>query len=697
MHDKRRSIEVSLKSRRNGGWTIAMLSGPAVQSEALVSLAVDDGAAAGVSARRFIAIGLGRKVFVQVSLFCVTAAQQRAVIEVFGEAADRGLKLRLMAVPQAVAALLLICLQPSILLPGASARRFGGRRNLRKRLAMAAIKLGPRISYAAWQRRFDCWVTTAAGKPLAVPIMALVFTGGAQNRAALEASLGSIDAAAKASSVAVAVEIIDCSADDPAARLRTALDAATAAFVIVLQAGEVIAPHAIAALVRFAEKKQLAIVYADEDRIDFSGLRSEPFFKPEASRMLMLSGLLASGIFLLRRDVLAGFSSAAAGCADALRLDAWLRMRARAMAGGNAQFSGRVPLILTHRRPDTAAPPPELLASIARADLGSAWTGEIDATRLPLRMHPGVAAPAPKVSLIVPSTGRLAHVRGCLLAILQQTNYPDFEMIIVLSQAAPLDAAQQENLAPVLADARVRVVFAPGPKFNYSRANNLAVQHSAAPLICLLNDDVSPIATDWLRVMVGHLQDQHIAAVGAKLYYPDATVQHGGVIMGLSGLCDHAFRLLPRDAAGYAARASLEQEVAAVTAACMLIRKPVFAALGGLDERFASAYNDVDLCLRIREAGHGIVWSAQAELWHHETVSFGKHYADGDKPLAERDIAMMRERWSGWCAADPFHNPNLSLEMQSEWELAFPPRLGGLPAALELTACGGTGDGRASA
>jgi hypothetical protein len=129
----------------------------------------------------------------------------------------------------------------------------------------------------------------------------------------------------------------------------------------------------------------------------------------------------------------------------------------------------------------------------------------------------------------------------------------------------------------------------------------------------------------------------------------------------------------------------------------MLIRKPVFAALGGLDERFASAYNDVDLCLRIREAGHGIVWSAQAELWHHETVSFGKHYADGDKPLAERDIAMMRERWSGWCAADPFHNLNLSLEMQSEWELAFPPRLGGLPAALELTACGGTGDGRASA
>ena len=664
-----------------------MLSGPAVQSDALVSIAVDEGAPAGAPARRFIAIRLGRKVIAQVSLICVTGTEQRAVVEVFGENAERGLKLRLFAVPQIVAALLLICLQPSVLLPRASARRLGGRRKLRQRLAMAAIKLGPRISYPAWQRRFDCWMTGAAGPPIPAPVMALVFTSGAHDRTALDASLGAIDTASKAAPAAVALTVIDGSGDDSATRLRTALGSSTAEFVIVLQAGEVIAPHAIGALLRFAEQKQLAIVYADEDRLDFSGVRSDPFFKPEPSRMLMLSGLLASGIFLIRRDALEGFSSAAAGCADALRLDAWLRTRAHAAAGGHAAFSGRLPLILTHRRPDIAATPPGLLAAIARADLGPAWLGEIDATRLPLRIRPNVAAPAPKVSLIVPSTGRRAHVRGCLAAILEQTRYPDFEMIIVLSQAAPLDAAQQENLAPILADARVRVVFAPAGKFNFSRANNIAVRHSAAPLICLLNDDVSPIAADWLGVMVGHLQDEHIAAVGAKLYYPDATLQHGGVIMGLSGLCDHAFRALPRGASGYAARANVEQEYAAVTAACMLIRKSVYAAVGGLDEHFASAYNDVDLCLRLREAGHGIVWSAQAELWHHETVSFGKHYADDDKPLAERDIATMRERWSECCAADPFHNPNLSLEVQSEWELAFPPRLGTLPAALGLAAC----------
>jgi len=688
MHDKLRSIEVRLKSRRNGGWTIAMLSGPAVQSDALVSIAVDDAARAGVSARRFIAIGLGRCVFAQISLICVTGAEQRGVVEVFGERAERCLKLRLIAVPQAVAAVLLICLQPSILWPRAPAKRLGGRRNLRQRLAMAALRLGPRISYPAWQRRFDCWTASPVTEPVQASVAALVFSSGAQNRAALDASLGAIEAAAKYSQAAPAVTVIDSSAGDAAQALSSMLRASSAAFVIVLQAGEVIAPHAIAALVRWAVQKQLAIVFADEDRVDFTGLRSEPFFKPEASRMLMLSGLLASGVFLVRREALEGFNHAAAGCADALRLDAWLRLRARAATGVAADFSGRLPMILTHRRPDTAATPPGLLAAIARADLGPAWVGEIDATRLPLRIYPGVPAPAPKVSLIVPSTGRLAHVRGCLSAVLAQTRYPDFEMIVVLSQAAPLDAQQQENLAPILADARVRVVFAPAQKFNYSRANNIAVQHSTAPLICLLNDDVSPIAPDWLGLMAGHLQDEHIAAVGAKLYYPDATVQHGGVIMGLSGLCDHAFRALPRGAAGYASRAGVEQEYAAVTAACMLIRKSAYAAVGGLDEHFASAYNDVDLCLRLREAGHGIVWSAAAELWHHETVTFGKHYAEADKPLAERDIALMRERWPSYCMADPFHNPNLSLDVQSEWELAFPPRLGSLTEALGCVMAG---------
>ncbi len=686
MQDKRRSIEVNLKSRRNGGWTIVMLSGAAVQSDALVSIAVDDGSPAGASARRFIAIRLGRRVFAQVLLICVTAAEQRAEIEVFGEHAERRLKLRLIPIPQMAAALLLICLQPSILLPRASARRFGGQQNLRKRLALAAIKLGPRISYAAWQRRFDCWVTKADSNPHHKVVMALVFTSGEENRAALDASLGSIEVGSNASAVSPAVTIIDGSINDPMTVLRTVLDASTAEFVIVLQAGEVIAPHAIGALIRFAEMRQLAIVYADEDRVDFAPVRSGPIFKPEPSRMLMLSGALTTGVFLVRRDALDGFSHAAAGCADAFRLDAWLRMQARSMAGDPADFSGRLPLILTHRRPDTAATPPDLLAAIARNHLGTAWIGEIDAARLPLRIHPGVAAPAPQVSLIVPSTGRLAHVRGCLSAILEQTRYPEFEMIIVLSQPAPLDATQQENLAPILADSRVRVVFAPVQKFNYSRANNVAVQHSAAPLICLLNDDVSPITPDWLSIMVGHLQDPHIAAVGAKLYYPDATLQHGGVIMGLSGLCDHSFRFLPRGAAGYAERASVEQELSAVTAACMLIRRSVYAAVGGLNEQFASAYNDVDLCLRIREAGHGIIWSAQAELWHHETISFGKHYADEDKSLAERDIAMMRARWSKWFVADPYHNPNLSLDVQREWELAFPPRLGSLPQALGLVA-----------
>jgi GT2 family glycosyltransferase len=679
------TFEVSLKPPRPGCWYIVMVSGAALEADPLVSLIVED-SRAGASGRCFIPIRFAGRTLARILLICVQGDEQRMVIEVHGARRGPDPRLRLMVVPQIAAAVLLIGLQPSLVLPNKAGRRMNGQTSFRQRLSLAAVRLGPRISYLAWRRRYDCW-KPAGGNPVTGTTMALVFTRGDQDRAALNATIDSLVAAERWSNLAVPCTIVDGASDNSDVALRTALDSTAADFVIVLQAGEMVSPHAIGALVRFAEIKHFAIVYADEDRQDFAGDRSHPLFKPEASRMLMLSGGLATGVFLIRLDELKEFNRDWAGYADALRLDAWLRLDAKA-AQGNAAFSGRLPLILTHRRPDTFATPPDVVAAVARAHLGSAWMGEIAAAQLPLQIRPAVGVVAPKVSLIVASTGRLGHVRHCLAAVLENTAYPQFEMVIVLSQNPPLDAAQQEILGPIVFDPRVQVVFAPMDQFNYSLANNVAVQQSAAPLICLLNDDVAPITPDWLSIMVGHLQDERIAAVGAKLYYPEATVQHGGVIMGLGGLCDHCFRFLPRAEAGYAARASVEQELSAVTAACMLIRRPVFDAVGGLDEDFASAFNDVDLCLKIREAGYGIVWSAQAELWHYETISFGKHYSDANKPLAERDIGIMRARWASPCAADPFHNPNLSLETQSEWELALPPRLGGLPEALRLVAGG---------
>ncbi len=678
------AFKISLTSEQNGRWYIILLRGAALRGDPLVTLTVENAMQGGASIRRFLPLRFAGKTLAELFMVCVAEDQSMAIV-VHGEHTGSDLGVRLIGIPRLVAALVLVCLQPSILLPRRAGKTMRGRGGFRKRLAVAAIRLGPRLSYPAWQRMYDRWQPASGENALLGTTLALVFTNGEQDRMALDATLASLNAASRGLlDTRLRLLIIDRSTSQPADALRAGLDGAAEDFFIVLQAGEVIAPHAITALARYAETRQLPIVYADEDRIDLAGNRSDPVFKPEPSRMLMLSGALATGVFLLRRDALEALKQGPADCADALRLDAWLRLSRLSGGDGKTAFSGRLPLILTHRRPDTAATPPELLAAIARLHLGSAWIGDINAAQLPLRIRPGIASLAPRVSLIVASTARLPHVRRCLAEVLAQTRYPDFEMIIVLAQNAPPDPAQQASLAPILADPRVRVIFAPMEKFNYSKANNVAVKHSAAPLICLLNDDVAPITPDWLSIMVGHLQDEHIAAVGAKLYYPEQTVQHGGVIMGLAGLCDHSFRFLPRGDPGYAARASVEQELSAVTAACMLIRKPVFDAVGGLDENFASAFNDVDLCLKIRDAGYGIIWSAQAELWHHETITFGQHYADEHKPIAKRDIGIMRERWAEWCAVDPYHNPNLSLNAQSEWELAFPPRLGDLPEALGL-------------
>jgi O-antigen biosynthesis protein len=246
----------------------------------------------------------------------------------------------------------------------------------------------------------------------------------------------------------------------------------------------------------------------------------------------------------------------------------------------------------------------------------------------------------------------------------------------VISQTSPLDGAQFATIARLSADPRFRYIMVEQENFNYSLANNAAVAATRGPLVCLLNDDVEPKDPDWLARMVGHLCDPRVGAVGARLDYPNGLVQHGGVIVGLAGLCEHANRFLHGNQPGYAWRAVLDQELSAVTGACLLVRRAIYDAVNGMDETYPSAFGDVDFCLKIREAGHAIVFCATTELIHYESLSYGCHYS-GDTAAAREavDVRRMLGRWSAVCAADPFHNPNLTLQRGSEWALAFPPRV----------------------
>jgi GT2 family glycosyltransferase len=553
----------------------------------------------------------------------------------------------------------------------------GGQRNilfrLRSELSMLATAVSGQRPYSLWVALYDTWQEGDLTRLLGScrrsewpEITVLVCHAHSGSRAALIPTLNSIEA----SRLPVNHHVIGPTGQT----LTAALQSAASEYLALLQAGEVLAPHALPLLAdKAVALGRPDVLYADEDELTAAGTRAKPLFKPEPSRTLMLSGTLTRGVWLVRRELLLGEAFAEfAHWAEALRLCAWLRL----WEAGRAASSRRVPAILTHRRPDTEDAPSTVLASVVGAHIErTGLPARIEAS-VPLKIH--LRAPPTqqaKVSIIVPSACRSSHVLSCLTGVLQRTHYASFEVLIVISTRLPLDERQRRLLQLLGTDNRVRHTVLEIDRFNYARANNYAVRQTDGPYICLLNDDVAPMSADWLAAMVGHLADPHTGIVGARLYYPDRTLQHGGVVVLPSGTGEHVNRFLRRGAPGYASRAILSQEVSAVTGACMLVRRDVYEELGGLDESYASAHNDVDFCLRVREKGWGVVLAAEAELWHQESLSFGHHYAPEEAARGDADQARMRNRWADVCPDDPFYNPNLSVIRGDMWKLAFPPRI----------------------
>jgi GT2 family glycosyltransferase len=209
---------------------------------------------------------------------------------------------------------------------------------------------------------------------------------------------------------------------------------------------------------------------------------------------------------------------------------------------------------------------------------------------------------------------------------------------------------------------------------NYAAINNRAVAQCESELVCLVNNDVEVISPDWLEEMAGHALRPEVGAVGAMLLYPDGTIQHAGVIIGMHGVADHIYAGRPRGWSGHGGRARVAQELSAVTAACLMVRRLTYLEVGGLDERLAVAFNDVDFCLRLRERGFHNIWTPHAQLYHHESASRGRDDAPERKARYAGEIAYMRSRWTAMLREDPAYNPNLSLRTSGS-ELAFPPRI----------------------
>ena len=274
----------------------------------------------------------------------------------------------------------------------------------------------------------------------------------------------------------------------------------------------------------------------------------------------------------------------------------------------------------------------------------------------------------PLISIIIPNCDHIGELDTCLRAIEEKTTYKNYEIVIVENNSRDPRTGEYYEKAVRTWD-NIRIIDRPGP-FNYSAINNFAVREAArGEYILLLNNDTEVISPGWLEEMLMYAQRRDVGAVGAMLYFPDDTVQHAGVILGLDGVAGHPYVHMKRGSYGYKGRLNYAQNYSAVTGACLMMRRDVWEEVGGLDETFAVSYNDVDLCMRIRKAGYLIVWTPHAELYHKESATRGYASTETEKRRRQGEIVRFKERWGQELAAgDPYYNPNLSL-MRSDFSL----------------------------
>jgi GT2 family glycosyltransferase len=288
-----------------------------------------------------------------------------------------------------------------------------------------------------------------------------------------------------------------------------------------------------------------------------------------------------------------------------------------------------------------------------------------------LRVTYALPLERPLVSIIIPTRDRASLLQKCVESIFAKTDYENFEIVVIDNESSEADALRY--LEELRKNQAIRVERINGP-FNYSLLNNRGVDLARGSVIGLLNNDVEVINASWLSEMVSHALRPEVAIVGARLWYRDGTMQHGGVILGAGGIAGHAHAGI-RYEHGYFARAHLTQNFSSVTAACAVMRRELYQKVGGLDaDHLAVAFNDVDLCLRLRTAGYWIVWTPHAELYHEESASRGFEDSTPKQVRFLAEIDYMNGKWGDLLRRDPFYNPNLSLDGERLFTLAFPPR-----------------------
>jgi O-antigen biosynthesis protein len=490
--------------------------------------------------------------------------------------------------------------------------------HLRSRSMIEPLAGRSPYAYALWlaRRTSDRLPVTAGDKPDHARI--LVAVDVSQGRQGLSETILSLDQAGhNAGFVLIGDEEGDTWADPRP-------EEAKADWLCLIRAGDRLAPGALSHYAAAADKTASSLVYADDDLTGPGGMRHTPHFKPDWNADLFAAHDFITHAAIVRLDAAALPVSGSAG-------PGWARRLVCALIADGRVGPEHLPLILHHR---AVRPMPQLL----------------------VRSSPCFSAERPSVSVIVPTRNRLDLLRTCLSGLLQ-TSYEPMDVVVIDNDSDDLQTLEFLGRLP---DAHHSVLQYGGP-FNFSAMNNFAAQAARGEMLCFLNNDIEIPDPDWLGFLTAQAMRPEVGAVGARLLYGDGSIQHAGVVTGIGGGAAHAHRFLQIHDEGYFSRHNLPQFVSAVTAACLVVRKDRFLAVGGFDEvNFPVAFNDVDLCLRLNARGWQSYYEPGATLIHHESKSRGKDSARGNRVRFATELANLKARWQTDQRIDPFHHPDLS-------------------------------------
>lgn len=453
---------------------------------------------------------------------------------------------------------------------------------------------------------------------------------------------------------------------------NSALRLASGEYIALLDHDDRLAEHALLFMAADINRNPGAkLLYSDEDKIDEKGVRFEPHFKTDWNRDLFYSHNYITHLSVVNRELVMSVGGFRTGVEGSQDYDLLLRCIARA---GNREIV-HVPHILYHWRAIEGSTALSSNAKDYTTEAGlKALQDFFAVTSLDVKVTKGelsncyrviwpLPVPAPMVSLLIPTRNGYELLKQCIDSILAKTTYRHYEILVLNNQTTCKKTLSY--FAELKGYGHIRVIDYDHP-FNYSAINNFAATHAQGSILGLINNDIEVISPQWLEEMVRQVSRPDIGCVGAKLLYPDARIQHAGVVLGIAGVAGHSHKYFSNRNPGYFSRLRLTQNYSAVTAAALLVRKSVFNEVGGLDEQHLRvAFNDVDFCLKVREAGYRNLWTPYAELYHHESVSRGHEDTPEKQARFKREAEFMKEKWGALLQNDPFYSPNLTLEHEN--------------------------------